>query len=97
MIRYPPNPCRDCQDRHVGCHSDCERHLDWQKQKDKEKQKLSDATQADNLLYRYNKESKYRAIQRANNNHRVGVSLNDMSKSTASGIVDPNLDSESYS
>ena len=97
MIRYPPNPCRDCQDRHVGCHADCERHLEWQKQKDREKQKLSDATQADNLLYCYNKESKNRAIKRIKNHHVVGPTMNSMGKSTASGIIDPNLDSESYS
>lgn len=97
MIRYPPNPCRDCQDRRVGCHADCERHADWVNKKEEEKQKLEKANEADKIIYRYNKESRNRAIKRLKNHHVVGPTMNSMGKSTASGIVDPNLDLESYS
>lgn len=25
-----PNPCRDCEFRHQGCHGSCEQYKDWQ-------------------------------------------------------------------
>ena len=96
MLRYPPNPCQDCQDRYVGCHSTCERHVDWQRRKNEEKQKLNDSREADDLIYAYTKESRQRGIQRLKNHHVVGTSANKMSKG-ASGVIDPNLDLESYS
>ena len=26
------NPCRDCKDRHVGCHITCEKHIAWKEE-----------------------------------------------------------------
>lgn len=23
------NPCLGCDKRHIGCHSDCEKHIEW--------------------------------------------------------------------
>jgi len=23
------NPCKDCTDRYIGCHSDCDKYKDW--------------------------------------------------------------------
>ena len=31
MTTKKDNPCKDCPDRYVGCHSDCERYLTWRK------------------------------------------------------------------
>lgn len=31
MTTKKDNPCKDCPDRHIGCHSDCERYLAWRK------------------------------------------------------------------
>jgi hypothetical protein len=28
-IYYTESPCKDCTDRTVGCHSDCERYMTW--------------------------------------------------------------------
>lgn len=28
-------PCCSCTDRHVSCHSDCEKYLEWRKDYDK--------------------------------------------------------------
>lgn len=29
-------PCKDCEERRVGCHSDCEKYKTWRKVKDKQ-------------------------------------------------------------
>ena len=29
-------PCKDCTDRHIGCHSKCEKYQAFRKQRDKE-------------------------------------------------------------
>lgn len=96
MIRYPPNPCRDCQDRHVGCHANCERHLDWQRRKDAEKEKLKQANLSEDIVYAYNRSAKERAEQVRRNNHGRGIKLANYGNKEI-GIVDPNLDLESYS
>lgn len=41
------NPCKECQDRHVGCHSGCEKHKEWKDRLEEKKQK-----------YRTNKDEK---------------------------------------
>lgn len=30
-------PCKDCTDRHAGCHGTCEKYLSWNKIHDEEK------------------------------------------------------------
>ena len=32
-----PAPCKDCQEREVGCHSSCQRFLGWQEKHVEEK------------------------------------------------------------
>lgn len=36
-------PCKDCKDRHVGCHSKCEKYLEYKKelQKAKHQEKIN--------------------------------------------------------
>jgi hypothetical protein len=31
----PIAPCKDCTDRHVGCHGKCKKYIDWKEEKDK--------------------------------------------------------------
>lgn len=31
----PIAPCKDCTDRHVGCHGKCENYVKWRAEKDK--------------------------------------------------------------
>ena len=31
------NPCYECTDRHLNCHSDCKAYLAWRKKLDEEK------------------------------------------------------------
>lgn len=43
-IYYPrsPSPCKDCVERHSGCHSECEKYGDWNKQRLQQKSKFTD-------------------------------------------------------
>lgn len=29
------NPCKDCKDRHLGCHSCCEKYIKWSEEREK--------------------------------------------------------------
>ena len=29
-MKLPLSPCKNCKERHIGCHSDCGRYLDFQ-------------------------------------------------------------------
>jgi len=31
VIRRNPSPCKDCAERHLRCHSECNLYSDWQK------------------------------------------------------------------
>lgn len=33
-------PCKDCQDRHLGCHSDCKRYIECDQQFKEVKEKI---------------------------------------------------------
>ena len=32
--------CKDCTDRHVGCHAKCKSYQNWRKEYDKEQEKI---------------------------------------------------------
>lgn len=34
------NSCKDCQDRYIGCHSNCEKYKEWKAKKNEEKEKI---------------------------------------------------------
>lgn len=36
------SPCRDCQDRQLGCHSDCDKYKEWKNFFDADKKKYQD-------------------------------------------------------
>lgn len=39
---YKGNGCRECKERHPGCHSDCEKYLAWKQQLSEKKGKILD-------------------------------------------------------
>ena len=45
-------PCKDCKDRHIGCHSTCEKH----KQVTDLNRQISEARRKDNEFYGYRAE-----------------------------------------
>ena len=40
-------PCRNCEDRHVGCHGTCERYIDWKEKHIESKRKRFEQKQTD--------------------------------------------------
>lgn len=34
------NCCKNCRDRHIGCHSECEKYLTWRKEFEERKRKF---------------------------------------------------------
>ena len=48
-------PCKDCKDRHVGCHGKCEKYLEYKKelQKAKRREKI-DKKIEDDIWYGIN-------------------------------------------
>lgn len=51
--------CKDCQDRHMGCHVDCEKYKAERERLDKEKKQIREAKRKQNLYINY-KRNKYR-------------------------------------
>ena len=48
-------PCKDCKDRHVGCHSKCEKYLEYKKELQKAKhQEKIDKKIEDDIWYGIN-------------------------------------------
>ena len=47
------NPCLDCEDRAVGCHSTCEKYISWKVQEDKRKEVIAKNKNHDVDEYRY--------------------------------------------
>ena len=53
------NPCKDCAERHVGCHGTCESYKDWKAENDAKKAE----------------QQKKRIEEYAFNSYRVGVRM----------------------
>jgi hypothetical protein len=34
------NTCKDCKDRHVGCHGECEAYIEWDRKHRAEKEEI---------------------------------------------------------
>ena len=48
-------PCKDCKDRHVGCHGKCEKYLEYKKELQKAKhQEKIDKKIEDDIWYGIN-------------------------------------------
>ena len=33
-------PCKDCMERYIGCHSSCEKYIEWRKEFDEQKKEI---------------------------------------------------------
>lgn len=52
--RKSPPPCeRDCADRCVGCHSKCERYIDWKAKEDRLKSVYDEARKDEKVIGDY--------------------------------------------
>lgn len=58
------NPCKDCLDRQIGCHSSCEKYLEWNRQHKKDKEELDKKRAYDKQATTYQVESIRKAAKR---------------------------------
>ena len=56
--------CHKCQDRHVGCHQDCERYLIAKKKADEEKERIREMKREEFIGFSGNKARQKEAIRR---------------------------------
>ena len=54
-------PCLNCPERKSGCHSNCEKYIQFKTERDAELVKRRKATEKDNDMYGY-KEQKYKRL-----------------------------------
>lgn len=47
--------CKDCEDRHAGCHSDCERYARYKAISEERRKKMLDEKELNRLLRRNKK------------------------------------------
>lgn len=57
--------CYGCEERHVGCHSGCERYLAWKKKQEKINGTDEAAWQERDLVYAYRNDAKIRSARKA--------------------------------
>lgn len=57
--------CYHCTERHVGCHSDCERYLAWKKQQEKVNGTDEAAWEKRDLIYSYRNNNVIRNMRKA--------------------------------
>ena len=44
------NPCRNCEERCVGCHGTCQRYLDWHEQHVQRQREIRSKIEAENTM-----------------------------------------------
>ena len=52
--------CRDCEERHSGCHSTCEKYLEAKEQHEQRKEKIEEAKSQYRLVRAYSYDKKNR-------------------------------------
>lgn len=57
--------CYGCEERHVGCHSGCERYLAWKKEQEKINGTDEAAWQERDLVFTYRNDAKIRSARKA--------------------------------
>lgn len=57
--------CYGCEERHVGCHSGCERYLAWKKKQEKINGTDEAAWQERDLVFTYRNDAKIRSARKA--------------------------------
>lgn len=45
--------CKDCIERHVGCHSTCEKYLEFLKKNEEEKKLIQEMKLQDSILHKF--------------------------------------------
>ena len=66
MVRQRINiaPCKDCEDRTIGCHPKCGRYLEWKKKDDLLKAELRECGRAESDIVDYQRVSARRNLKK---------------------------------
>ena len=56
-------PCLDCPDRHLGCHSSCERYIHYQRRHQEVKEQIYNAKAVENEWWMFRNEAKEKIIR----------------------------------
>lgn len=59
MNTSKPNPCKDCELRAIGCHSDCSDYKEWRTELDRKNAQIHKSKQMYNLIERNPQVEKY--------------------------------------
>lgn len=43
-------PCKECDERHVNCHADCDKYKCWKNEFEEHKRKISETQKADRII-----------------------------------------------
>lgn len=77
VIRYAQEnitpPCKECAERKVGCHGECEKYDDYTKHLKTEKEKIINAYNTEKLLEDSEIKGRIRTLKRRNHKYKVGV------------------------
>lgn len=57
-------PCKDCLDRYVGCHSTCDKYIEWNKQHLEQKKIISASRQKDKEINMFERDRKRKCARR---------------------------------
>lgn len=49
------NPCKDCTDRHIGCHSECDKYKYWKARLEEVKKAKEEQHKKDEAYFSYKK------------------------------------------
>ena len=50
-------PCKDCKDRHTGCHSECPKYIKAKEDHDEKKEKIKEAIARENIVWGFKKKA----------------------------------------
>jgi len=49
----PKSPCLDCVDRHLGCHAECEKYLEFKNKSDEQRERIFRERERENISMSY--------------------------------------------
>ena len=58
--------CKGCEERHLGCHAECENYKAWKEERDQQKDELYKQKSSEKVISNYTIENVYRAKKRTN-------------------------------
>lgn len=61
------SPCRNCENRHMGCHGQCERYNEYKIRHDEVQEKIRKADDEKNAIWEYH-DARFKRLRRSGKN-----------------------------